>query len=1574
MAHVTADRVRDTSTTTGSGNFSVSGTAPTGFRTLSAVLTANDTFYYAIQHQTADEWEIGLGTYSSTANQFARTTIYASSASGSAVNFSAGSKDVFITLAATRTLQLDNDGDVVISANSTSDALRIAQTGAGNALLVEDDTNPDSTPFVIASDGTVIIGNTTTGATLYDVQSLTTDGASYLAQRYAAGTGGTFIRMDKSRGATIGTNTVVVSGDTIGTLEYRGADGTGFITAAQITAAVDGTPGTNDMPGRLVFSTTADGASTATERMRIDNAGQVGIGAAASAGRTFSVSKNITGSVSSFGIAQFGQVQSDVTTVAYGIRNDVSTQAAAFTLPTYNHFFANQGTFGAGSFVTNQYGYLVNSTVIGAANNYGFQSNIAAGTSRTITTVDRTSNVVTITTSVAHGYTAGQSVTVAATTNTSVNGTFTIASVPTTTTFTYAQTAADIPSGADTGSTIVVGRWNFYAAGTAPNYFAGSTLFGNATTYNAPNISNTLTAPTNQILTTGTGSVGQSIQSWGNSTVSPATLSLVKSLGAAGTYTALSSGADIGAIIFSGTDGTTMSTSATILAEADAAFTSGSTPGRIGLFTTASGAATPTLRMQIASTGNIGIGSSGASASANLYINKSKTGATSAYGILESGTVLSDVTTANYGMLTQLNTTTAAFTLANNRSYQANHGTIAAGSIVSASTGFYADTSLTSATNNYGFWSNISSVPTGGTTSSAVANISQSTTTVTVTTTGAHGLSTNQVVTVAATANATDLVSGAAVTILTVGTTDFTLIGAASNTVGVSFTATGAGTGTGTVTMNAQNSGRTITVTSSTQFTYTSALSATYAAVTATGTVTPSTRWNLYINGTAPNFLNGRVGIGVTSPQTQVEISGTTNPTGVMTGSISGTTLTVSAVTSGAVAVGDRVFGTGVEWNTYVTALGTGTGGTGTYTINNTQTVSSTTLNFSSAATNVMRFTNTDTSEQNNQTVGGIEFYGSDSSTPGAGVKGYLSVIANDTSPDYSMLFGTGGSTASTFAKERMRLDNSGNLQLAYGQTGTVAPAYYKAGYTITPWINVKTDYGATGNGSTDDTTSINNAIAAANTSGASLYFPAGTYKVSSSLTAITASGVIVRGDGRNRTIIATSSATGDVMSMTGQFQVIQDLSFVPSVFRTGGYELKIGLGGFQNIVRNVYICFGYNGIYVTDVSEAVFENVQFRYMTGTIGYYYTGTASSGSYGMRIKNILTDNPYPYPVFNDLVSNTFAASTYYGATVTGSISGTTLTVSAVTGGTIKVGQTISGTGIAAGTYITAKGTGTGGTGTYTVSASQTVSSTTISCFGDLFVVNNWIWQVTSPGTSGAAGPAAPSTTNWYTTSVTNNTLQARAICNSSLYWVVMDNYAYSLTILEGALINGAGGFRMIDSANTGSSYPIWAFLYDLEIDHPFYVGMDMDRGAGLYATNCWIGSTYIGNGMQFSSNYKGEVIVDSCRVAANGQYGILLNGGVDTKINNSFITSNGVNGPSGTYHGIAVANNVTRFTIQNNTTGAGVFGATTLQGYGIYIGTGCDYFVITGNIGYSNATGNVTNGSGTGANKIVANNN
>jgi hypothetical protein len=111
MAFITADRVLDSSTSIGTGAFVVSGTPAAGYRTFSAVMSTNDTCYYSIQGRTTSEWEVGLGTYSS-ANTLTRTTVYSSSNSNAAVTFSAGTKDVFLSIVAATAYQQDPSGNV----------------------------------------------------------------------------------------------------------------------------------------------------------------------------------------------------------------------------------------------------------------------------------------------------------------------------------------------------------------------------------------------------------------------------------------------------------------------------------------------------------------------------------------------------------------------------------------------------------------------------------------------------------------------------------------------------------------------------------------------------------------------------------------------------------------------------------------------------------------------------------------------------------------------------------------------------------------------------------------------------------------------------------------------------------------------------------------------------------------------------------------------------------------------------------------------------------------------------------------------------------------------------------------------------------------------------------------------------------------------------------------------------------------------------------------------------------------------------------------------------------------------
>jgi hypothetical protein len=117
MALVLKDRVKETTSTTGTGAISLGG-AVANFQAFSAVLSDADTTYYAIIDVTNSDYEIGLGTYSSGGNTLARTTILESSNGGSAVSFGAGTKNVFIAYPAEKSVYLDDSNQLVI--NSTA--------------------------------------------------------------------------------------------------------------------------------------------------------------------------------------------------------------------------------------------------------------------------------------------------------------------------------------------------------------------------------------------------------------------------------------------------------------------------------------------------------------------------------------------------------------------------------------------------------------------------------------------------------------------------------------------------------------------------------------------------------------------------------------------------------------------------------------------------------------------------------------------------------------------------------------------------------------------------------------------------------------------------------------------------------------------------------------------------------------------------------------------------------------------------------------------------------------------------------------------------------------------------------------------------------------------------------------------------------------------------------------------------------------------------------------------------------------------------------------------------------------
>ena len=170
-------------------------------------------------------------------------------------------------------LVLDADADTSIHA-STDDQIDIEIAGS-------DDFNFTANTFNVLDGSKVLIGGQSSdsvgGATCnLQLEGTSTADSSISLKCNTNGTTAPTLRFGKSRGTAVGSDTVVQDGDELGVIVFAGADGTDTETqGAVIIAAVNGTPGSNDLPTRLVFQTTADGAASTTERMRIGSTGEI---------------------------------------------------------------------------------------------------------------------------------------------------------------------------------------------------------------------------------------------------------------------------------------------------------------------------------------------------------------------------------------------------------------------------------------------------------------------------------------------------------------------------------------------------------------------------------------------------------------------------------------------------------------------------------------------------------------------------------------------------------------------------------------------------------------------------------------------------------------------------------------------------------------------------------------------------------------------------------------------------------------------------------------------------------------------------------------------------------------------------------------------------------------------------------------------------------------------------------------------------------------------------------------------------------------------------------------------------
>ena len=180
MALVLADRVQETTTTTGTGSVTLAG-AVTGFQSFAVIGNGNSTFY-TIADQGGSNWEVGIGTYTASGTTLSRDTVLASSNSGSLVNFTSGTKTVFVTYPSEKSVNLDSSGNVsplgtVASGVWNGTAVTTAYGGTGLTSYTAGDLPYYATGttlsklgigtngYILTSNGTAPVWSANTGTT-----------------------------------------------------------------------------------------------------------------------------------------------------------------------------------------------------------------------------------------------------------------------------------------------------------------------------------------------------------------------------------------------------------------------------------------------------------------------------------------------------------------------------------------------------------------------------------------------------------------------------------------------------------------------------------------------------------------------------------------------------------------------------------------------------------------------------------------------------------------------------------------------------------------------------------------------------------------------------------------------------------------------------------------------------------------------------------------------------------------------------------------------------------------------------------------------------------------------------------------------------------------------------------------------------------------------------------------------------------------------------------------------------------------------------------------------------------------
>lgn len=426
---------------------------------------------------------------------------------------------------------------------------------------------------------------------------------------------------------------------------------------------------------------------------------------------------------------------------------------------------------------------------------------------------------------------------------------------------------------------------------------------------------------------------------------------------------------------------------------------------------------------------------------------------------------------------------------------------------------------------------------------------------------------------------------------------------------------------------------------------------------------------------------------------------------------------------------------------------------------------------------------------------------------------------------------------------------------------------------------------------------------------GGELQFPVGRYQFDDQL-APALGGITLRGEGSHPSSGSILEYVGsetslDLVSFAGlQHCGIKDMCIRSKTRLTGGYAVK-----FKND--------GNNGSFKNFVNNL------------TIYYGYNGVGTDGSTETGVDNLMCRHLLGTRGFNHQGNSTVPS---YGARLFG-----------FTGDN---------------PYPLPWGTRR----TWTVSTGFTA--------GQIIFNNGCIFQCTTNGVSaisgtGPSGPPAVDADQVFVTEISDGSAKWKFV-SGDMNWITQDSYGHSLNIMQARALEGRRGFLMLDTANTGSSYPLWCYSYNLECDHNLAQAALLNGGEGFFATTPQFISSLAENGLTIGSPFRRETVITGARIVGNWYHGVLLMPEpVDTTIDCAVIKDNSANG-AGNSHGFISAGGASRFKVTNSrVTGSHGYGVVNLSGGG-------HDFVIEGNDLGGNVTGTISDGA-TGANRKIVNN-